>query len=162
MLDDDLIFGGDFFDLEAEPILNTDEMQLREGELREVAVLFADIRGFSSISNLFDAETIHKRMDEIMKIFSRCIGYYGGFVDKYMGDGIMALFGAKVATEQDTERAIMAAIKMQQQLRLYNAMLNKQPGFEKVELGVRVGINTGLVSVGKVGEDREGDFTVYE
>jgi len=161
MHDNDLIFGGDFFDLEEIPESDSRRLQLREGELREVAVLFADIKGFSSISNLFDAETIHRKMDEIMKIFSRCIGFYGGFVDKYMGDGIMALFGAKKASEQDTERAVMAAIKMQQQLRLYNALLNRQPGFEQVELGVRVGINTGLVSVGKVGEDREGDFTVY-
>lgn len=161
MQDDNLIFGGDFFDLEEALKPDSDKLQLREGELREVAVLFADIRGFSSISNLFDAETIHKKMDEIMKMFSKCISFYGGFVDKYMGDGIMALFGAKCASEQDTERAVLAALKMQQQLRLYNALLNRQPGFESVELGVRVGINTGLVSVGKVGEDREGDFTVY-
>ncbi len=161
MIDDELLFGGDFFDLETELSPSSDKLQLREGELREVAILFADIRGFSSISNLFDAETIHKKMDELMKMFSRCIGYYGGFVDKYMGDGIMALFGAKQASEQDTERAIMAALKMQQQLKLYNKMLCKQPGFEAVELGLRIGINTGLVSVGKVGADREGDFTVY-
>jgi class 3 adenylate cyclase/Flp pilus assembly protein TadD len=161
MLDDELTFGGDFFDLETDVSLNPDQLQLREGELREVAILFADIKGFSSISNLFDAETIHKKMDDLMKIFSRCISFYGGFVDKYMGDGIMALFGAKQASEQDTERAIMAALKMQQQLKLYNKLLRKQPGFEAVELGLRIGINTGLVSVGKVGADREGDFTVY-
>lgn len=161
MQDKELIFGGDFFDLEETLEPNTDKLQLREGELREVAVLFADIRGFSSISNLFDAETIHKKMDEIMKMFSKCISFYGGFVDKYMGDGIMALFGAKSASEHDTERAVLAALKMQQQLRLYNSLLSRQPGFESVELGVRVGINTGMVSVGKVGEDREGDFTVY-
>ena len=70
---DDLIFGGDFFDLESEEDASTQKLELREGELREVAVLFADIRGFSSISNLFDAETIHKKMDEIMKIFTVCI-----------------------------------------------------------------------------------------
>ncbi|PKL40220.1 MAG: hypothetical protein CVV42_21370, partial [Candidatus Riflebacteria bacterium HGW-Riflebacteria-2] len=161
MIDDELIFGGDFFDLETELSPDTDKLQLREGELREVAILFADIKGFSSISNLFDSETIHKKMDELMKIFSRCISYYGGFVDKYMGDGIMALFGAKQASEQDTERAIMAALKMQQQLKLYNKMLCKQAGFEAVELGLRIGLNTGMVSVGKVGADREGDFTVY-
>ncbi|GAB1467518.1 adenylate/guanylate cyclase domain-containing protein [Candidatus Cloacimonadota bacterium] len=161
MIDDELIFGSDFIDLETKVCPTDDKFSLREGELREVAILFADIKGFSSISNLFDAETIHKRMDEIMKIFSRCISFYGGFVDKYMGDGIMALFGAKQASEQDTERAIMAALKMQQQLRLYNNMLKKQAGFEAVELGLRIGINTGMVSVGKVGSDREGDFTVY-
>ncbi|MDZ4182751.1 MAG: AAA family ATPase, partial [Candidatus Cloacimonadaceae bacterium] len=96
-----------------------------------------------------------------MKVFSRCITFYGGFVDKYMGDGIMALFGAKKASEHDTESAIRAALKMQIQLFAYNAYLNKQPGFEQVELGLRIGINTGIVSVGKVGQSREGDFTVY-
>lgn len=158
---DDLIFGGDFFDLESEEDASTQKLELREGELREVAVLFADIRGFSSISNLFDAETIHKKMDEIMKIFTRCIVFYGGVVDKYMGDGIMALFGARKATEQDTERAIHAAIKMQQQLQLYNSLLSRQPGFETLELGLRIGINTGLVSVGAIGEKRGDEYTVY-
>ncbi|MDD2228183.1 MAG: adenylate/guanylate cyclase domain-containing protein [Candidatus Cloacimonetes bacterium] len=161
MIDDDLVFGGDFFDLETELSPTSDKLYLREGELRDVSILFGDIKGFSSISNLFDAETIHKKMDELMKIFSRCISFYGGFVDKYMGDGIMALFGAKQASEQDTERAIMAALKMQQQLKLYNKMLRKQAGFETIELGLRIGINTGMVSVGKVGADRDGDFTVY-
>lgn len=161
MKDGELIFGSDFFNLEDELTLTSDELHLRAGELREVTVLFADIHGFSTISNLFDAETIHRKMDEIMKLFSRCISFYGGFVDKYMGDGIMALFGAKTATEQNTERAILAALKMQEQMKLYNTKLKQQSGFQHINLEVRIGINAGIVSVGKVGEDREGDFTVY-
>lgn len=156
-MDTDIYFGMDFLvDNEEKQLL-----RLREGELREVAVLFADIKGFTNISNLFAPEVIHGKMDEIMKIFTRCINFYGGFVDKYMGDGIMALFGAKKATEHDTERCVLAAIKMQEQLRLYNNLLVREPGFETVTLGLRIGINTGLVSVGKVGQSREGDFTVY-
>ncbi|MCB5252639.1 MAG: adenylate/guanylate cyclase domain-containing protein [Candidatus Cloacimonadaceae bacterium] len=154
---DEIFFGPDFLSDEAEVA----QLSLKEGELREVSVLFADIKGFTSISNLFEPEIIHGKMDEIMKIFSRCINFYGGFVDKYMGDGIMALFGAKKATEQDTQRSILAAIKMQEQLTLYNKLLAREPGFENLELGLRIGINTGLVSVGKVGQSREGDFTVY-
>ncbi|MCB5271853.1 MAG: tetratricopeptide repeat protein [Candidatus Cloacimonetes bacterium] len=154
---DDLFFGTDFLSDEVEE----KKLSLKEGELREVSVLFADIKGFTSISKLFEPEVIHGKMDEIMKIFSRCINFYGGFVDKYMGDGIMALFGAKKATEQDTQRSILAAIKMQEQLALYNKLLTREPGFEGLELGLRIGINTGMVSVGKVGESREGDFTVY-
>ena len=161
MDDKDLIFGGDFFDIEADLLAKPPSLKLQEGELREVAVLFADIKGFSSISNLFDAETIHSRMDEIMKIFTKCIVFYGGTVDKYMGDGIMALFGAKEASEQDTERCVMAAIKMQQQLQLYNSLLSRQPGFTDLTLGLRIGINTGLVSVGKVGGKEIDDYTVY-
>ncbi|HNX36770.1 MAG TPA: adenylate/guanylate cyclase domain-containing protein [Candidatus Cloacimonadota bacterium] len=161
MDDKDLIFGGDFFDIEADLLKTPPTLKLHEGELREVAVLFADIKGFSSISNLFDAETIHARMDEIMKIFTKCINFYGGAVDKYMGDGIMALFGAKEASEQDTERCIMAAIKMQQQLQLYNSLLSNQKGWENLQLGLRIGINTGLVSVGKIGDKPSDDHTVY-
>ena len=157
MVGDDLFFGSDFLHEDEEP----QSLSLKEGELREVSVLFADIKGFTNISNLFEPEVIHGKMDEIMKIFSRCINFYGGFVDKYIGDGVMALFGAKKASEHDTERCILAAIKMQDQLRLYNDLLRREPGFESLELGLRIGINTGIVSVGKVGESREGDFTVY-
>lgn len=157
MVGDDLFFGSDFLHEDDEP----QSLSLKEGELREVSVLFADIKGFTNISNLFEPEVIHGKMDEIMKIFSRCINFYGGFVDKYIGDGVMALFGAKKASEHDTERCILAAIKMQDQLRLYNDLLRREAGFESLELGLRIGINTGIVSVGKVGQSREGDFTVY-
>ncbi len=77
----------------------------------DVVVLYC--RVITSISNLFAPEVIHGKMDEIMKIFTRCINFYGGFVDKYMGDGIMALFGAKKATEHDTQRALLSALKME-------------------------------------------------
>lgn len=156
-MDEDLFFEADFLSDDEEK----KKLSLKEGELREVSVLFADIKGFTSISNLFEPEVIHGKMDEIMKIFSRCINFYGGFVDKYIGDGIMALFGAKKATEQDTQRCVLAALKMQEQLQLYNKLLGREPGFENLQLGLRIGINTGLVSVGKVGQSREGDFTVY-
>jgi len=161
MSDNDILFSVDLFDLEQDNQAQKEKFRLREGELREVTILFADIRGFTSLSTHYAAETVRDRMDELMKIFSRCITFYGGFVDKYIGDGIMALFGAKKASEQDTERAIRAALKMQQQLQLYNQRLRQQPGFEQVDLGLRIGINTGVVSVGRIGEEREGDFTVY-
>ncbi len=137
------------------------EWQLKEGERRDVAVLFADVHGFTNMSGRHDPEIVHAKIDELMKVFSKCTHYYGGFVDKYVGDCIMSLFGAKVASENDTERAILAGLKMINQLKLYNALLKTQPQFKDEELSIRVGINTGLVSVGKVGAAREGDFTVY-
>ena len=161
MREDELLFDPDFFDPEQDNLKQKQKFELREGELREVTVLFADVKGFTNLSTRFDPEVVHNRMDELMKVFSRCVTFYGGFVDKYIGDSIMALFGAKKTTEHDTERAIRAGLKMLQQLQLYNAYLRKQPGYEEVDLAVRIGINTGLVSVGKVGESREGDFTVY-
>lgn len=160
-MEEDLIFGTGFFGLDEDNLTQKRKLQLREGELREVTVLFADIKGFTNLSSRLDPEVIHARMDELLKVFSRCVTFYGGFVDKYIGDAIMALFGAKKASEQDTERAIRAGLKMLEQLKLYNQKLRQQPGYEDVELSVRVGINTGTVSVGRVGESREGDFTVY-
>ena len=158
---DDQFFDSGFFGLEDDNLTQKRKLQLREGELREVTVLFADIKGFTNLSSRLDPEVIHARMDELLKVFSRCVTFYGGFVDKYIGDAIMALFGAKKASEQDTERAIRAGLKMLEQLQLYNHNLRQMPGYEDVELSVRIGINTGLVSVGRVGESREGDFTVY-
>jgi len=160
-LTDDLIFEPGFFGLEEDNLTQKRKLQLREGELREVTVLFADIKGFTNLSSRLDPEVIHARMDELLKVFSRCVTFYGGFVDKYIGDAIMALFGAKKASEQDTERAIRAGLKILEQLELYNRKLRQFPGYEDVNLNVRVGINTGTVSVGRVGESREGDFTVY-
>jgi adenylate cyclase len=160
-LQDDLILDSGLFGFEEDNLNRKQKHQLREGELREVTILFADIKGFTDLSLQLDPETIHLRMDELMKIFSRCVTFYGGFVDKYIGDAIMALFGAKQASEHDTERAIRAALKMIEQLKRYNQKLKEIPKYRDVELRIRVGINTGIVSVGKVGQSREGDFTVY-
>ncbi|HPV14139.1 MAG TPA: adenylate/guanylate cyclase domain-containing protein [Candidatus Cloacimonadota bacterium] len=160
-MQDDLILDSGFFGFEEDNLNRKQKHQLREGELREVTILFADIKGFTDLSSQLDPETVHLRMDELMKIFSRCVTFYGGFVDKYIGDAIMALFGAKQASEHDTERAIRAALKMIEQLKRYNEKLKEIPKYKDVELRIRVGINTGVVSVGKVGQSREGDFTVY-
>lgn len=160
-MQDDFILDSSFFAWEEDNLSRKQKHQLREGELREVTMLFADIRGFSDISSFLDPEIVHIRMDELMKIFSRCVTFYGGFVDKYIGDAIMALFGAKQASEHDSERAIRAALKMFEQLKLYNSKLRQIPEFEGLDLNMRIGINTGIVSVGKVGQSREGDFTVY-
>lgn len=160
-MSDDLFFDPAFFGFDEENLNQKKRHQLREGELREVTILFADIKGFTNLSSRLEPEVIHTRMDELMKIFSRCVTFYGGFVDKYIGDAIMALFGAKQASEQDTERAIRAGFKMLEQLTIYNQKLKTLPMYEDVELSVRIGINTGTVSVGRVGESREGDFTVY-
>jgi len=150
----------DLLDPFGENELQREKLQLKEGERREVAILFADVVGSTKLGVKLDPETYKSILDPLMKRFSRCISYYGGFVDKYMGDGIMALFGARRASEQDTERAVMAALKMITQLDWLNRKLASENTADAPELAVRIGINTGLVVVGKVGEEREGDFTV--
>ncbi|MDD3234752.1 MAG: adenylate/guanylate cyclase domain-containing protein [Candidatus Cloacimonetes bacterium] len=147
-----------FLDADEENQLHKDKLKLKEGERREVSILFADIQNSTIFGSQLDPEIFHKKLDELMKRFTKCITYYGGFVDKYMGDGIMALFGAKQASEQDTERAILAGLKMIEQFELLKDKMNNDNQAEQI--GVRIGINSGLVIVAKVGEEREGDFTV--
>ena len=134
--------------------------KLKEGERRLVAVLFADVHGFTEMSEKLDPEVVFLIIDELMRVYTKCIKNYGGYIDKYEGDRIMALFGAKETSEQDTERAIKAALQMIDILYPYNRILDEQyPELVDVKLDIRVGINTGLVTTGKIGGDRNGDFT---
>lgn len=138
-------------------------LELKEGERRIVSILFADIKGFTPISEQLDPEQIRAIFDNILKVFTHCIKKYGGYVDKYQGDLVMALFGAKKASEEDTQRAIYCGLEMITQLKKFNDYLSQRSEYKNIsfDLGVRIGINTGLVTTGKVGEEREGDFTVY-
>lgn len=138
-------------------------LELKEGERRIVSILFADIQGFTAISEQLDSEQIRNIFDNILKIFTHCIKKYGGYVDKYQGDLVMALFGAKKASEEDTQRAIYCGLEMITQLKRFNEYLSHRSEYNNIvfKLGVRIGINTGHVTTGKVGEEREGDFTVY-
>ncbi|MCD4817191.1 MAG: tetratricopeptide repeat protein [Candidatus Cloacimonetes bacterium] len=134
---------------------------LKEGERKQVSIMFADLSGFTAMSQLLDTEEAQSLTDRILQIFTKCIEYYGGYIDKYEGDLVMALFGAKKASERDTERAISAGLLMLDQLKKINHMLQNGQKKTTINLSVRIGINTGLVTTGKVGKKREGDFTVY-
>ena len=128
--------------------------EFEEGENRVVSIFFLDIKGFTSMSEKMTSEDIKRTMDKVLTAFSNSIIKYGGYIDKYEGDLIMALFGSKFTTETDTERAVDAGLKILSDLKHINKILN-------VDLSVRIGINTGEVTTGKIGIKREGDFTVY-
>ena len=91
----------DFLDIAAGNESSKAQFKLKSGERREVCVLFADIKNATALGSKLDPEMFSARIDPLMKRFTKCINYYGGYVDKYMGDGIMALFGARRASEQD-------------------------------------------------------------
>lgn len=131
--------------------------QLRPGERRAVAVLFLDLKGFTAISEKMDPEELHKIIDQCFKIFTRDIEKFGGYLDKYEGDRIMALFGAKKSSEFDSELAIKAGLLMQSHLEEINSVLKKR----EIALEMRIGINFGAVVAAPVGKERPGDFTVY-
>ena len=83
-------------------------IKLKKGERRNVTVLFLDIKGFTSMSEKLDPEEVTQIINNVFKVLTGEIVRYGGMIDKYIGDCIMALFGAKKASEDDAERAVRA------------------------------------------------------
>jgi class 3 adenylate cyclase/tetratricopeptide (TPR) repeat protein len=131
--------------------------KLRPGERKTVTVLFLDLKGFTAMSEKMDPEELHYIIDQCFKMFTKDIEKFGGYVDKYEGDCIMALFGAKKSSEFDAELGVRAALQMMVHLGEINQVLEEK----NLKLGMRIGINSGLVVAGPVGKERAGDFTVY-
>ncbi len=129
----------------------------RSDERRTVTILFADISGFTAMSEKLDPETVQEVMDRAFERLTAVITGFGGTIDKYIGDAIMALFGAPVALGDDPERAVRAGLAMQKVMSDYSQELTRTRG---IPLAMRVGINTGKVIWGRVGGAGEKSFTV--
>lgn len=132
-----------------EPVL---EIRQPTEERRWATVLFADISGFTSASEQMDPEDVTAMMDRCMRKLGEVVEQFDGYVEKIVGDQIMALFGAPVAHEDDPERAVRAGLEMQGRA----AELREEFG----GLQLRVGINTGEVMFAPVGPDSARRFTV--
>ena len=117
-------------------------------ERRIVTMLFADLTGFTELSERLDAEEVKGIVDRAFEGLAELVTLYGGRVDKIVGDEIMAVFGAPQAHEDDPERAVRCALEMQRQLATYSHQLKRDRG---VTLGMRIGVNTGEVVAGLVG-----------
>jgi class 3 adenylate cyclase/tetratricopeptide (TPR) repeat protein len=115
-------------------------------ERRVVTVVFADLVGYTALSEHLDPERVKRLIDASFERLIADITAFGGRVDKVLGDGILALFGAPVAHEDDADRAIRAALQMHDSLARYVA---EQPDLD-VPLRLRIGVNTGEVVVGNV------------
>lgn len=115
-------------------------------ERRVVTVVFADLVGYSSLSEHLDPERVKRLIDASFERLIADISAFGGRIDKVLGDGILALFGAPVAHEDDADRAIRAALQMHETLEQYVA---EQPDLD-APLRLRIGVNTGEVVVGNV------------
>jgi class 3 adenylate cyclase len=110
-----------------------------------VTVLFADIVGFTALSERLDAETVRDVTTECFRRLVAEIGRYEGTIDKFMGDAVMALFGAPIAHEDDPARSLWAALAMQRALERFNAELERDRG---LRLALRIGIESGEVVAG--------------
>jgi predicted ATPase/class 3 adenylate cyclase len=124
-----------------------------EGERRNVTVLFADVSGYTTLSEKTDPEEVRELINDLFKVLIQIIYKYEGTIDKFIGDCIMVLFGAPIAHEDDPERAVYAALEIVDTLKKFNEK-------EKTNLFVHIAINSGVVVVGGVGSDMRMDFTV--
>src|SRR5262249_16722033 len=127
-----------------------------EGERKQVTVLFADVKGSMELAESIDAEEWHRIMERFFKILSDGVHRFEGTVNQYTGDGIMALFGAPIADEDHAQRACYTALSLQEDLRRYANELRLEKG---INFSVRMGLNSGEVVVGKIGDDLRMDYT---
>ena len=124
-----------------------------EGERKQVTILFADNSGFTAMSETTDPEQIRSLMNACFDHLVPAIHKYGGVVDKFIGDEIMALFGAPVAHENDPERALRAALEMAGRLEEFNQRRG-------TDLGLHFGVNTGTVIAGGIGSSTQQQYSV--
>jgi len=129
--------------------------KIMEGERKQVTVLFADVSSFTSMSEKLDPEEVHNLVSEILVFLAEEVHRYEGTIAQFLGDGIMALFGAPIAHEDAPQRALHAALGIRERIREYAARLKPQG----IEFDMHLGVNTGLVIVGRIGDDLTMEYT---
>lgn len=127
------------------------------GEKRELTVFFSDIRGFTTYSEKYEPEKVVSILNEYLTAMTDIILDHDGTLDKFVGDEIMAIWGAPVHQENHAELAVMAALEMLDKLRELQQSWKKQ-GLEPIDIGI--GINTGEMVVGNMGSLKRMDYTV--
>jgi class 3 adenylate cyclase len=126
------------------------------GEKKLVTVLFADVANYTSMSEKLDAEAVHQIMDGCFKILMDEIHNHHGTINQFTGDGVMALFGAPLALEDHAQDACRAALSIQKSMKAYSMVLE---GKHNINFQMRIGINSGSVVVGSIGDDLRMDYT---
>ncbi|MEN6347864.1 MAG: adenylate/guanylate cyclase domain-containing protein [Syntrophomonas sp.] len=144
-------------DVVDELMKNPDDISLG-GKKQVVTIMFADIRGFTAFSENKDPVDVITRLNEYLTAMTDSIQSHGGTLDKYLGDGLMAFFGAPIYFEDHVERAVQVAREIQQKVIALNKKWADEQG--AVPLLVAVGINTGPVVVGNVGSPERMDYTL--
>jgi class 3 adenylate cyclase len=127
-----------------------------EGERKQVSVLFADVKGSMELAEALDPEAWHAILDRFFEILTDGVHRFEGTVNQYTGDGVMALFGAPIAHEDHAQRACFAALALRDAVGRYADELRVAKG---LNFSVRMGINSGEVVVGKIGDDLRMDYT---
>jgi len=127
-----------------------------EGERKQVTVLFADVKGSMELAEQLDPEEWHTILDRFFAILTDGVHRFEGTVNQYTGDGIMALFGAPIAHEDHAQRACFAALHVRDEIARYATEVKREHG---VGFSTRMGLNSGEVVVGAIGDDLRMDYT---
>src|SRR5499427_5940332 len=127
-----------------------------EGERKEVTVLFVDVKGSMELAEQLDPEVWSQIMQRFFRIFCDGIELFEGLVDKFTGDGGMALFGAPIAHEDHAQRACYAALHLRDAAHTFASEVRAEHG---MPFELRIGINSGEVVVGRIGYDLRMEFT---
>ena len=128
-----------------------------EGEKRQVTVMFCDMKGFTPLSEKLGPEEVYAMMDQVYEILIHRVHAYEGTVNEMTGDGIMALFGAPIALEDASQRALRSAISIHREISRYNEKVKREKG-GLPSIQMRIGIHTGPVVVGTLGNDLRVEF----
>jgi len=139
-----------------EMILHGGQEDLMEPKDVTATILFSDIVGFTTMSEKMPPREINIVLNQYFTRMTDVIFKHDGMLDKYIGDGLMAVFGAPMEKENDAERAIHAALEMRREL----AKMREEVGESGAKLNIRIGINTGRVVAGNMGSPRRLDYTV--
>ena len=134
---------------------NPDSFKLG-GVNQTVTVLFADIRGFTRLSENAQPERVVQLLNKYFSAMTDIIFAHGGTLDKYLGDGLMALFGAPTASPEDACNAVSASVQMQRRMEDINAQLRAE-GLAEIAIGI--GLHTGVATVGYIGSERRSEYT---
>jgi adenylate cyclase len=126
------------------------------GSNQVVTMLFSDVRGFTTMSESLPPETVVQILNEYFADMTPIVFEHQGLLDKFMGDGMMALFGVPYQGETAAANAVSAAIMMQQRMKKVNSDLRER-GLSEISIGI--GINTGMVTVGYIGSEERTDYT---
>lgn len=139
-----------------ESILNNPDAINLGGTNSCVTVLFSDVRGFTSMSERLEPQTVVQMLNEYFAEMTPIVFKNNGMLDKYIGDGLMALFGVPYPCDEAAANAVATAIAMQRQMERVNQDL-KAVGLATITIGI--GINTGMVTVGYIGSEERTDYT---
>ncbi len=151
------VFGRYLTDDIVDTVLDSPEGLALGGERREITILMADLRGFSTFASDRDPADVMTMVNHFLSVMTDVILRHGGTIDEFIGDAVLALFGAPRAFADHAPRAVACAAEMQGAMAEVNA-LNRAKGLPSVEIGV--GVHTGEVIVGNIGSERRTKYGV--